>query len=933
MPVLTVAWLLLLVFVPVTVNATEELSAGYRVTGINELADGSGIVAHLKLISGSETYGPDLEDLKLTARYEDGGRVHVHITDAYRPRWEMPDSLLPRDRIHHVLKGQSTNAILLPDGSYTLSDGHSTSHPLQISWTTNPFSFAITRKADNEVLFNSLPEPKDNTFHPMVFKDQYLEISTRLPSNSHLYGLGESTRTDGMRLSPGRTYTLWATDIGSWNVDIPLYSTYPFWMEVRKGGQAHGVLLLNTNGMDVEYCKLGGDALTFKLLGGVFDFYFFAGTSPLEVLEQYTRLVGRPAAMPYWSLGFHQSRYGYKNIEELETVMAKYEEINFPVESIWSDIDHMDAYKDFTLHPEHYPEEKLRGFVQGLHDKDQKFIMILDPGIKIDETYATFTRGRDLDVYMKNGTGDGYYTAQVWPGFTHIPDFLHPNAVDWWTKELEEFYKLVPYDGLWLDMNEPANFCSGPNCYYDPAVPCDVIDVCCMTCNNDPDRLTRWDNPPYQINGYGSHKPLYKNTVAMTAQHHDGSRMYDTHNIYGMAEGLATYKALKRMTNKRPFVLARSCFIGSGAHAAHWTGDNGATWNDLKYSIASLLNSGLFGIPMVGADICGFYFETNEELCNRWSQLGAFYPFARSHSDIHTGPQEIYLWNSVTTTATNVFHWRYRLLPFFYTLLYEAHQTGSPLARPLFFHYPEDNATWTIDNQFLLGNNLLVSPVLEPGKSSVKAYFPKGIWYNLFDPSKMIRAVDHGFWEELPSPMDTINVHVRQGSILPMQEFAMTTSMARKTPFSLLVAFSPASDFAEFCAAPYSIVCQGSDREYATGHLYLDDDTQPNMVVAAGQGSYVKLEAVRTDGHYVLRSIVTQPEYALLQGLVINTVSVLGVQSQPFSVRVNGRLAAVQVTVDANASRMELQGLSLPVGEDFELVWNTMPNGSSAHPS
>lgn len=162
----------------------------------------------------------------------------------------------------------------------------------------------------------------------------------------------------------------------------------------------------------------------------------------------------------------------------------------------------------------------------------------------------------------------------------------------------------------------------------------------------------------------------------------------------------------------------------------------------------------------------------------------------------------------------------------------------------------------------------------------------------------------------------------------------MTTAVARKTPFTLLVAFAPASDFAEFCAAPYSIVCQGSDREYATGHIFIDDDTQPNMAITeAGRASYVKLEAIRTDGHYVLRSIVTQPEYAFDQGLVITTVSVLGVQSQPFSVRVNGRLAAVQVKVNVNASLMELSGLHLPVGAEFELVWNTMPNGSSSHSS
>lgn len=369
--------------------------------------------------------------------------------------------------------------------------------------------------------------------------------------------------------------------------------------------------------------------------------------------------------------------------------------------------------------------------------------------------------------------------------------------------------------------------------------------------------------------------------------------------------------------------------MGSGAHLAHWTGDNGATWKDLEYSITGLLNSGLFGMPMVGIDICGFYFETNEELCRRWAQVGAFYPFARSHSDIHTGHQEFYLWNSVTESASKTFHWRYRLLPFFYTLMYEAHTTGVPLARPLFFEYPEDKETWSVDEQFLLGDALLVSPVLTEGSTSVHAYFPKGIWYNLFDSSNMVRAVDQGVWEDLPAPYDTINVHVRQGSIIPMQDFAMTTASARKTPYSLLVAFAPASDFAEFCAAPYSIVCQGSDREYASGNLYIDDD-EITMEVSRGHSTYVNLEAIRSDGHYILRSRVAEGDYAARQGLVVQTISVLGVQSQPYSVRINGQLKSVQVKLDTDSSIMELSGLNLPVSEDFEVEWKTMPNGGGS---
>jgi hypothetical protein len=380
------------------------------------------------------------------------------------------------------------------------------------------------------------------------------------------------------------------------------------------------------------------------------------------------------------------------------------------------------------------------------------------------------------------------------------------------------------------------------------------------------------------------------------------------------------YKA----TKKRPFVLSRSLFVGAGAYAGHWTGDNGATWLDLQYSVASILNSGLFGVPMIGADICGFYFETSEELCRRWTQVGAFQPFARDHSDIHSGPQELHLWKSVTETAAQVFYWRYRLLPFFYTLLYEAHKTGAPIARPLFFEYPEDEETWSIDEQFLLGNALLVSPVLSPGQDTVTAYFPRGVWYNLFDLSKIVMAVKQGMYEHLEAPGDTINVHVQHGSIIPMQEFAMTTAATRKTPFSLLIAFSPVFDVAAFCSIPYSIACQGIYMEYATGQIFLDDDAQLRMEVSPGKGTLIKLEATRKDGHYVLKSLVTEGSYAAKQRLMLHSIAVLGVASQPYSVRINGKLTSARVKMNATTNLMELSGLKIPIGKSFELAWKTM---------
>lgn len=169
-------------------------------------------------------------------------------------------------------------------------------------------------------------------------------------------------------------------------------------------------------------------------------------------------------------------------------------------------------------------------------------------GIKIDESYKSYVRGRELDVFLKNGTGEGRYIAQVWPGAANIPDFFHPNAQKWWTQEIADFHKLIPFDGLWLDMNEPANFCTGPNCYYVPGVQCpDIIWKCCMVCDNNETRLTKWDNPPYTIDAFGMERELNVKTVAMSAQHYNGVRQYDSHNVYGMSEAMATYKALEEV--------------------------------------------------------------------------------------------------------------------------------------------------------------------------------------------------------------------------------------------------------------------------------------------------------------------------------------------------------------------------------------------------
>ncbi|KGL75080.1 Lysosomal alpha-glucosidase, partial [Tinamus guttatus] len=610
-----------------------------------------------------------------------------------------------------------------------------------VEFSREPFGVVLRRRVTGTVLLNT-------TVAPLIFADQFLQISTALPS-PFLYGLGEH-RTNLLHSLDWITLTLWARDVPP-TESLNLYGAHPFYLVMEQGGDAHGVFLLNSNAMEVALQP--APALTWRTIGGILDFYIFLGPDPNMVIQQYQQVIGFPAMPPLWALGFHLCRWGYGSSNETWQTVKAMRNYQIPQDAQWNDIDYMDGYRDFTFDPEKFAS--LPSLVEDLHKHGQRYVMILDPGISSTNpqgSYWPFDEGLRQGLFINTTQGQPLI-GQVWPGFTAFPDFSNQDTHQWWLENLRLFHAQVPFDGLWIDMNEPSNFMDGSE---EGCPPGDL------------------DSPPYTPAVLGD--SLYAKTVCASAKQ-STSVHYNLHNLYGLMEAKATARHSGTGTCLLPGSLRQrdpetpSNLLGTPADI-----------------FAGLLSFSLFGIPLVGADICGFSGSTSEELCTRWMQLGAFYPFARNHNTQNEKAQAPTVFSPAARTAMkDVLLTRYSLLPFLYTLFHRAHLQGDTVTRPLFFEFPQDVATYGMDRQFLWGRSLLVTPVLEPGADSVTGYFPRGVWYDFY---RGLSVNSSGETLKMSAPLDHLNLHVREGSILPTQKPGITSEATRGNPLRLIVALS-----------------------------------------------------------------------------------------------------------------------------------------------
>uniref|UniRef100_A0A9J8ADS9 Lysosomal alpha-glucosidase n=1 Tax=Cyprinus carpio carpio TaxID=630221 RepID=A0A9J8ADS9_CYPCA len=762
------------------------------------------------LARSAPSYLPrDIPTLQLDLMPETLGRLHLTLKDPASPRYEVP-FVTSQSRGHKDIQNPLYDVDFQPD----------------------PFGFIVRRKSNGRVLLNT-------TIGPLLFADQYVQLSTSMAS-SVISGLGEHYTPITLDLN-WTSVSLWNRDMASAN----LYGSHPFFLVQEGDGQAHGVFLLNSNAMEVFLQP--APALTWVTVGGILDFYIFLGPSPQSVVQQYHEVIGYPMMPPYWSLGFHLCRWGYTSTNITRTVVQLMRQAKIPLDVQWNDLDYADQRRVFTFDLQRFGD--LPRMVEEFHQLGMKYVLILDPGISSASppgSYKPFDDGlkRGSLRNMEGSIEILYLSNQVWPGPTAFPDFTNPTTQDWWTDCIRVFHSKVPVDGLWIDMNEPSNFVQGS------------VDGC-------PD--SDLEKPPYTPGVIGGQ--LNAGTLCVSAQQYL-SNHYNLHNLYGSQNHLTG----EISESTRPFVLSRSSFPGLGRFSAHWTGDVRSDWEQLRFSIPGVLLFGLYGVPLVGADVCGFGGDTTEELCVRWTQLGAFYPFMRNHNDKPNAPQEPFVFSQQAQDAMRTaITLRYSLLPFLYTLFHHTHSSGSTVARPLFLEFPTDPDCQTIDRQFLWGSSLLISPVLEEGALEVTAYLPPGTWYSLHNviPPLILSYYSKGQYILFPAPLDTINVHVREGSIIPQQVPALTTTASRRNPFTLIVALSVGN--------------------WAKGELFWDDGESLDTF-EHGNYSYVLFFAEEVQNRENFGLMLTSDIcFILLSCVGAIQMRVFGVRAPPTSVWANGQ--------------------------------------------
>lgn len=495
--------------------------------------------------------------------------------------------------------------------------------------------------------------------------------------------------------------------IVNWNTDHygylpgsdPIYKSIPFFLSTR----GYGIFFDNSYRTTFDLGSSSPEHYSFKAEGGDLNYYFIYGPSFKEILAHYTRLTGRPPLPPRWSFGLSISQWGFIQ-ENIEEAAEGFRSRDIPLDLVILDLEWVNNFWDFKWHAKEYPDPE--GMIALLKSKNLKLAMIIDPIIApVADNYRAALRGGYFAT-----TSEGKELLLPWPWGRRIGlvDYTNPEAAEWWFKQHIPLIEQGA-DGFWLDMNEPARdekgmlFKAGPN--------------------------------------------------------------EKIHNLYALYEVKEYYERMRaHRPNRRPWLLTRSGFSGVQRYALVWSGDSRSSYTGLSLQVQMGQSIGLSGVPFWGHDIGGFIGRSGPEVYIRWLQVGAFSPIARAHSDRCSGSRVPWSYGEeAERIARKYFKLRYRLFPYIYSYARRAAEEGLPIMRPLALEYQDDPITYTRDDQYLFGSELMVAPILDDsGRRQI--YLPRGKWVDYWTGRVYLGPTLINYHAGL----DTLPLFVRGGSIIPM---------------------------------------------------------------------------------------------------------------------------------------------------------------------
>ncbi len=574
-----------------------------------------------------------------------------------------------------------------------------------------------------------------------------------------VYGLGESNRGLNKR---GYRYISNCTDEPHHTEEkLSLYGAHN--LIVIAGEKNFGLFFdyPSTISFDIGYTK--ADTLTVSCKEADLNLFVIDGDSPYDIVKQFRRIIGRSYIPPKFAFGFGQSRWGYRTKEDFREVVTEHRKNNIPLDMVYMDIDYMQDFKDFTWNEETFPD--FPEFVQEMKAQNIRLIPIIDAGVKVEKGYDIYDEGVKNRYFCQREDGSDYVAA-VWPGDTHFPDVLNKDARTWFGDK----YRILTeqgIEGFWNDMNEPAIFYSKDG----------VEEIK----EQMKEFLAQSDNA--EANSSHSDMSILALTEKMnklSGNEKDYQRFYHmvggkrirhdkVHNLFGYHMTRAAGEAFERIDpGKRFLMFSRSSYIGMHRYGGIWTGDNMSWWSHILLNLKMLPSLNMCGFLYTGADIGGFASDATRELVLRWLALGVFTPLMRNHSADGTRRQEFYQFED-TEDFRHIIGVRYRLLPYLYSEYMKAALQDDMYFKPLAFDYPKDPMALQVEDQILLGNEIMIAPVCTQNAKGRYVYLPEEMKFIKFLPdgtvSEETLKKGHHYVE---IALNEVPLFIRSGKCIPL---------------------------------------------------------------------------------------------------------------------------------------------------------------------